>query len=80
MDEPTNSDYEIFRKLGNMDEFKHWRLFVEDFEKQRAYNFISGMKFPDDIKDPREYMRGGHDLFVKIMRVIDSADEMLKND
>lgn len=76
--EPTNSDYEIFRKLGNTEEFKHWRKFVATFQVQRAFNFIKGMDFPEDIKDPVPYMRGGYDMYAKIMRVIDSAEEMLK--
>lgn len=77
------SDYVVFKKLKYDPNFIHWRNIVERFQQQRAYNFISGEFWPPDIKDPREYMRGGFELFIRIMRLIDESDkqhEQISND
>jgi len=77
------ADYAMFRKLKYDPNFIHWRTIVERFQQQRAYNFIAGVFWPEDIKDPREFMRGGYELFTKIMRLIEESDkqnEQISND
>jgi hypothetical protein len=71
------SDYKAFAKLAANSDFQHWREVVENFQLKRAFNFLAGTDLPKDIPDAQSYYRGGYDMYVKIMRIIDTAPEAL---
>lgn len=79
--DPSLEDYKAFSRLQENPDFKRWRLFAENFQIERALYFIAKMDYPDDIIDPIEkiaYLRGGYDLYQKMMRVVDRADDMIQ--
>lgn len=76
--ELDRGDYEVLAKLAANPEFTRWREIVEAFQVQRAHVFLKGMELPPDVKDSQSYLRGGYDLWLKALRIVDSADQMLE--
>ena len=75
---PSLDDYRRFLVLSQNPDFIHWRQTTEDFQIQRVIGFLKGMDLPQDIKHPTEYFRGGYDMYTKLFRIVDRAEEMIK--
>ena len=75
---PSSEEYSAFLRLGTDPDFLIWKRAVERFQVRRALNLISGSDTPQDIKNPLDYYRGGHDLWIKALRVVENADGMLR--
>ena len=70
------ADYSVLADLAENKDFIRWREIVETFQLKRALNLISGATLPDGV-DILSYYRGGHDMYVKMMRIVDSANDIL---
>lgn len=70
-------DYRKFNALGADSNFVHWRKSAEQFQLQRAQGLLEGMNLPENIKNPTDYLRGGYDMYIKLFRVIDRAEDMI---
>lgn len=74
----SKADYAKLRKLSNDPNFLFWQGLIEDFIIQTAINLMAGNGVPQGVKNTADYMRGRYDMYKKIVRPLEDADEIIK--
>jgi hypothetical protein len=75
----TKTDYEVLKKLAATPEFERFREIIEEYQQQRAYNLMAGVSSENGTEyDELDRCRGGFQLWIRAMGIVDNAVENLK--